>query len=166
MGRKRPVRIKSLALCALVFFLPGSVFSFAQQKQTLYQRLGGYDRIAGVVDDLVAGMAADPQLARFSAGFSRDSRRRRRQLLVDQLCEASGGPCYYIGRDMKTAHQGLAITEAEWDAVVKHFGAALDKNRVGQKEKDEVLAIIAGTKPDIVGGAPRARIEPSASANP
>lgn len=156
MNRKRPVKIKSLALFTLVLFLPDRVF-FAQQKsQTLYQRLGGYDAIAAVVDDLVARMGADPQLARFSAGFSRDSRRRRRQLLLDQLCEASGGPCYYIGRDMKTAHQGLAITDAEWNAVVQHLAAALGKNHVGQKEKDELLAIVAGTKTDIVGSAPLA----------
>ena len=156
MGRKRLFTIKSLALLIFVL-LPGSTFLSAQQKsETLYRRLGGYDGIAAVVDDLVARMGTDPQLARFSAGFSRDSRRRRRQLLVDQLCEATGGPCYYIGRDMKTVHQGLAITESEWNAVVKHLSAALDKNHAGQKEKEELLAIVAGTKADIVGSSPRA----------
>lgn len=142
---------KSLVWLALVLFLPGAVLLAQQKSENLYQRLGGYDGIAAVVDDLVARMGADPQLARFSAGFSRDSRRRRRQLLVDQLCEATGGPCYYIGRDMKTVHQGLNISEAEWDAVVKHLAAALDKNHAGQKEKDAVLALVARSKADIVG---------------
>ena len=67
-------------------------------EKSLYQRLGGYDVIAAVVDDLFAEMRADPQLARLSAGRGLDSRNRSRQLTVDQLCALAGGPCIYIGR--------------------------------------------------------------------
>src|SRR5215831_14981082 len=75
----------------------------AQEKQSLYQRLGKYDVIAGIVDDFLSHIRSDPQFSRFT-GRSQDSLKRARQLFVDQLCALSGGPCIYIGRDMKTAH--------------------------------------------------------------
>src|SRR5262249_32400601 len=87
---------------------------------SLYARLGGYDAIAAVVDDFIGRLATDPQLQKFFVGHSQDSVHRIRQLVVDQLCAATGGPCVYIGRDMKTAHKGLGITEADWNASVKH----------------------------------------------
>ena len=76
--------------------------------------------------------------------------KRLRQLVVDQLCAATGGPCVYIGRDMMSAHAGLGITEAEWNISVAHLVAALDKFHVPQAEKDEFLAIAASLKGDIV----------------
>lgn len=154
MSRKRPTPKSALALSGLLLVLAATAILPvpAQQKQdTLYQRLGGYDKIAAVVDDFIARMGADPQLTRFSAGFSKDSKKRRRQLVVDQLCEAAGGPCIYIGRDMKAAHQGLAITEAEWNAVVHHLTASLDRVQVPSREKGELLAIFSASKADIVG---------------
>jgi hemoglobin len=78
----------------------------AGAKDSLYKRIGGYDAIAAVVDDLFALMRADAQFARFGAGRSLDSRRRAQQLTVDQICSAAGGPCYYMGRDMQTSHAG------------------------------------------------------------
>ena len=77
--------------------MPASSDRSASEK-SLYQRLGGYDVIAGIVDDLFAQMRADPQLTRFSAGRGLDSRNRSPQLTVDQLCALAGGPCIYIGR--------------------------------------------------------------------
>ena len=91
--------------------------SVALAKDSLYKRLGGYDAIAAVTDDFIARLIGDPMFARFFAGFSDDSKKRLRQNLVDFLCEKTGGPCFYLGRDMKTAHAGLAITKAEWDTV-------------------------------------------------
>jgi hemoglobin len=69
---------------------------------------------------------------------------------VDQLCAATGGPCVYIGRDMKTTHAGLGITEKDWDVTVRHLVATLDKFAVPAKEKDEVLGAVSGLKQDIV----------------
>jgi hemoglobin len=117
---------------------------------SLYARLGGYDAIAAVVDDFIGRLAADPQLQKFFVGHSQDSVHRIRQLVVDQLCAATGGPCVYIGRDMKTAHKGLGITEADWNASVKHLIASLDKFKVPEKEKGELLAIAGKLKDDIV----------------
>ena len=117
---------------------------------SLYTRLGGYDAIAAVSDDFIARLAADKQLARFLVGMSDNSKGHLRQLLVDQLCQATGGPCLYIGRDMKTAHKGLGITGSDWDLAVKALVGSLDKFKVPPKEKDELLTIASSLKPDIV----------------
>ena len=120
------------------------------REETLYRRLGGYDVIAAVVDEFLSRFRNDPRLARFGAGRSLDSRQRARQLLVDQICSLAGGPCVYIGRDMKTAHAGLGITEAEWQANMQYASAALDKFGVALNEKEEFLAIFQKYKGDIV----------------
>jgi hemoglobin len=117
---------------------------------SLYQRLGGYDVIAAVIDDLLAAMRADATFARFQAGRSLDSRNRTRQLLVDQLCSLAGGPCLYTGRDMKTAHAGLNITAAEWEVSMKHTADALDRNGARAPEKAEFLALFERYRDEIV----------------
>jgi hemoglobin len=117
---------------------------------SLYARLGGYDAIAAVVDDFIGRLASDPQFTKFFAGHSQDSIHRIRQLIVDQFCQVTGGPCVYIGRDMKTAHKGLGISEADWNASVKHLVASLDKFKVPEKEKGELLAMVSKLKDDIV----------------
>jgi hemoglobin len=122
----------------------------ASSTQSLYKRLGGYDAIAAVSDDFIGRLGSDKQLSRFLVGLSTDSQKRLRQLVVDQLCEATGGPCIYIGRSMKTSHTGLNITENDWDLTVKHLVASLDKFKVPEKEKNEFLAIASSLKPDIV----------------
>jgi hemoglobin len=122
----------------------------APTGETLYKRLGGYDALAAVTDDFIGRMAADPALSRFFVGHSDDSKKRIRQLVVDQLCGATGGPCYYIGRDMRSVHAGLAISEADWQKSVDLLVASLDTFKVPQREKDEVLAAIGGLKKDIV----------------
>ena len=117
---------------------------------SLYKRLGGYDALAAATDDFLARLLKDPPLARFFAGHSDSGRARIRQLVVDQMCAATGGPCVYIGRDMKSTHRGLGITETHWTAAIGHLIASLDKLEVGHKEKQELLAIVARFKKDIV----------------
>jgi len=121
-----------------------------QEKKSLYARLGGYDAIAAVVDDFIGRLAGDKRFERFFAGFSDDSKKRLRQHILDQFCVAAGGPCVYMGRDMKTTHKGLGITEADWDVAAKHLVASLDKYKVPQTEKDELLAFVVAQKKDIV----------------
>jgi hemoglobin len=123
----------------------------AQSQSTLYQRLGGYDALAAVTDDFITHLATDPQLGRFFTGLSTDSKVRVRQHVIDFLCVATGGPCKYTGRDMKTAHTGLNISEADWNTSVKYLVGTLDRFKVPEKEKSEVLAAIGGLKNDIVG---------------
>jgi hemoglobin len=124
--------------------------SSAPTGPSLYKRLGGYDAIAAVVDDFIPRLVADKQIGRFLVGLSDNSKARLRQLFVEQACFATGGPCVYTGRDMKTTHKGLGITGGEWDQAVKLLVATLDKFKVPDKEKNEFLAIIASTKADIV----------------
>src|SRR5437773_1076248 len=121
-----------------------------QDKKSLYTRLGGYDAIALVVDDFITRLATDKRFEKFFTGFSDDSKKRLRQHILDQFCAAAGGPCVYTGREMRTSHKGLGITEADWDAAAKHLVEALDKYKVPEAEKNELLAFVVTQKKDIV----------------
>jgi hemoglobin len=121
-----------------------------QEKKSLYTRLGGYDAIALVVDDFITRLATDKRFEKFFLGFSDDSKKRLRQHILDQFCAAAGGPCIYTGREMRTSHKGLGITEADWDAAAKHLVAALDKYKVPETEKNDLLAFVTTQKKDIV----------------
>ena len=120
-------------------------------EPTLYQRLGGREAIKGVVDDFVANLVADPRVnSRFKA-LKPEQVFKLQTNLADQICDATGGPCAYLGRDMKTAHAGMGITEAEWNATVEDLVKSLDKFKVPEKEKGELLGILGPMKPAIVG---------------
>ena len=118
-------------------------------NSSLYQRLGGYDVVAAFVDDTYQMLRSDPKFSRFAAR-SIDSQQRGRQLLVDQICHLAGGPCYYTGRDMKTSHAGLHISESEWEISLDYTRRALRKHRVGDAEADEVIALFNRYRADIV----------------
>ena len=95
-------------------------------KDTLC-RIGGYDTLAAIVDEFLQTAAADPGMKRFANTMSLDSRRRNRQLTLDHLCAATGGPAFYVGKDMKSAHTGLAISSREWRTSMEHVECALKK---------------------------------------
>jgi hemoglobin len=120
--------------------------------KTLYERLGGYDAIAAIVDDFLAMMRNDPRFARFGGGRSLDSVRRTRQLIVEQLTELAGGPCVYTGRDMKTSHAGLGITQDDWEASLRHVQAALDHAGVPLQEASEFLSFFERYRAEIAEG--------------
>jgi hemoglobin len=111
--------------------------------------LAAYDAIAAVVDNFVPRLVKDPTLAKYFV-HSQDTLQHIRQLAVDQICAATGGPCIYIGRDMKTAHKGLGISSAEWDSAVKHLVATLDQFKVPAREKDELVKAVGALRADIV----------------
>ena len=119
-------------------------------EESLYDRLGGYDAIAAATDDLLARLQSDPQLRDYWKGASTNNPRKARQLIVDFMTEAAGGPAYYTGRDMKTSHEGMHINESDWEAFMRHAGATLDHFGVAPAEKDEVLAFFATLKTEIV----------------
>ena len=119
-------------------------------KKTLYERLGGYDAISAVVNDLLPRVQADPQLARFWQHRGEDGLKREKQLLVDFLCSSAGGPLYYTGRNMKISHEGMKISESDWSRFLGHLNATLQAFQVPQSERDEVVAFVQSTKPDIV----------------
>ncbi len=118
---------------------------------TLYKRLGGREGISLVVGDFVTNMAGDSRVnARFKDMKPADVEKLRSNI-ADQICDATGGPCSYLGRDMKTTHKGMKISEAEWNATVENLSKALDKNSVAPKDKTELLGLLAPMKADIVG---------------
>jgi hemoglobin len=121
------------------------------EARTLYARLGGYDAIAAVADDLLTRLKTDHQLGRFWAHRGEDGVRREKQLLIDFLCASAGGPLYYTGRDMATSHKGMGISEGDWRIFLGHLNATLDKFSVPAKERKEVLTFVDTTKSDIVG---------------
>jgi len=121
-----------------------------QGTATLYARLGGYDAIAAVADDLLPRLVSDPQLGRFWANRAADSIRREKQLLIDFLCASAGGHLYYTGRDMATSHKGMGISAGDWEAFLGHLRATLDKFQVPDGERRDVLAFVESTKAAIV----------------
>lgn len=144
---------RSILIFVFLFACAGAALaqpSVTAKGKTLYQRLGGYDNIAAVSDDFIGRLATGKLLSRFVVGLSNDSKAKLRQHLVDFLCNATGGPCLYLGRDMKTVHTGLGITEADWQEGVAALNATLDKFKVPKKEHEEVIGAVAGLKKDIV----------------
>lgn len=122
----------------------------SDEKRTLYQRLGGYDAITAVANDLVARLRADPQLGRFWAHRGADGVEREKQLLIDFLCASAGGPIYYRGRDMALAHRGMRISEGDWNVFLGHAAATLAKFQVPEAEQREVVTFVQGLKNEIV----------------
>lgn len=119
----------------------------AAAPRTLYERLGGKTAITAVVDSFVARVAADD---RINKKFARSNVPRVKAMLVDQICGATGGPCTYTGRDMKTAHANMAVTNGEFDALVEDLVATLNSFNVPQPEQQELLAVLGSMRADIV----------------
>ncbi len=143
-------------LLVVVVIMVGAVpFAVAapppQGGQSLYTRLGGYDALVAVTQDFIGRLATDPSLAKFFTGLNDTSKARVVSHVIDFLCKATGGPCIYTGQDMKTAHAGLHITEADWNASAAHLTETLNKFKVPPKEQSEVMAAISGLKSQIVG---------------
>jgi hemoglobin len=114
---------------------------------SLYERLGGLDAITMVIDSFSARCAGDD---RINGKFARTDIPRLRKMLVDQICEGTGGPCSYSGRDMRAAHDGMGVTAGEFDALVEDLVAALDEFNVPKAERDELLGLLGPMRSDIV----------------
>ena len=111
-----------------VVLLTAGCASMSQQSvadKSLYERLGGKEAITAVVDDFVGRVAADNRINGF---FAKANVPRLKTKLVNQICEASGGPCKYSGPDMKTAHRGMGVTSTAFDALVGDLVATLAAN--------------------------------------
>ncbi|MGH7227833.1 MAG: group I truncated hemoglobin [Nitrospiraceae bacterium] len=116
-------------------------------EKSLYDRLGGKPAITAAVDDFVGRVAAD---TRINGKFATANIPRLKTMLVDQICQASGGPCTYTGRDMKSVHAGMGIRADEFDALVGDLVATLKKFKVGEREKNQLLSVLGPMKKDIV----------------
>jgi hemoglobin len=118
--------------------------------QSLYERMGGKEAIAKVVDDFTKNLQANDVTKKRFAKLSKDRLQRFKDQVVEQLCQETGGDCEYEGKDMKEAHKGMKITNAEWDATLSALKAALDENEVGEDEQSDLISILAPMKEDIV----------------
>ena len=146
--------ILSMALFAAIPGLAG-VRTFntgAAGDKSLYDRLGGKTAITAVVNQFVDNVAHDDRINKFFSKTAADPKRlaKFKGNLVDQICQASGGPCKYKGKDMKTAHQGMGITDADFNALVEDLVASLNKFNVGDKEKNELLGVLGTMRSQIV----------------
>ncbi len=119
-------------------------------EKSLYERLGGYDAIAAVTDSILERLFADAVIGGYWSGHSSDTKRTERQLIVDYLCDASGGPTFYTGRTMGTSHQGMGINEADYDILMEHCVATLDLFYVPEREKDDVCSFLNGLREEII----------------
>lgn len=119
-------------------------------QKSLYERLGGYDGITAFANDLLSRLQGDSQLGRFWQNRGDDGIAREKQLLIDYLCASAGGPMYYTGRDMKTSHKGMKISESDWSIFLQHAGATMEALQVPKQECDEVVAFVLSLKADIV----------------
>ncbi len=124
----------------------------AATTPTLHERLGGTAAISTVIDSFVANVAADSRINRHFQRIAGDTAAVRgfKTKLVDQICQATGGPCTYTGLDMKSAHQGMNLTDADFDALVEDLVKALDSAGVSQRDKDELLGILGPMRAEIV----------------
>ena len=119
----------------------------AASGRPLYDRLGGKTAITLVVDEMVARIAAD---SRINARFANTDIPHLKSALVDQICQATGGPCEYKGKDMKSAHAGMKISDEEFGALVEDLKGGLDKYKVGETEQKELIGALGGMKGDVV----------------
>lgn len=137
----------SLSVCVSAF----AQMDTKMKEKSLYERLGGKPAITAVVEDFVGRAAGNPKVNFLRDGkFAHIDVARLKMLLVDFVCQATSGPERYTGRNMKEAHKGMKITNAEFDALAADLAASLDKFKVPAKEKNELLAIVASTRGDIV----------------
>jgi len=143
MRYKNPFK---MGMLSVLVFLAGCA-AMGMAEKSLYERLGGKEAITAVVDDFVGRVAADNRINGF---FAKANIPRLKTQLVNQICEASGGPCKYTGADMKTAHRGMGGTGAAFDALVGELVATLDKFKVGEREKKDLLGALGPMKKDIV----------------
>ena len=137
----------------IVVAMAMTAIALAQETQkSLFDRLGGRAGITAVVDDFVANCAADTRINRFFAETAKDPKRMAmfKGHLVDQLCEATGGPCKYTGKNMRDAHRGMGISSADFDALVEDLVKSLTKFKVSAADQKTLLGVLGPMKADMV----------------
>ena len=138
-------------LLGLMLAIAGTSLVHAKDS-TLYDRLGAKKSIVAVVDEFVGRVAADKRINAFFAATAADPKRLAsfKAKLVDQICEASGGPCKYMGKNMKDAHAGMGVSGADFSALVEDLVGALDKFKVAEADKNALLGVLGPMQSDIV----------------
>jgi hemoglobin len=135
-------------LIALALLTATFQVAAADTTKSLYDRLGGKTAIQSVVHDFVGNVVADKRINKY---FAKTDGKKLEGLLVDQVCQATGGPCKYTGKSMADAHKGMGITDADFNALVDDLTKSLNKFKVGAQEQKDLLGALGGMKGDIVG---------------
>ncbi len=142
------ITAKLVPTILLVFIFSSCMGSkMAVKEKSLYERLGGKEAITAVVEEFVGNVAGDIRINSF---FKDANIPHLKKMLVEQICEATGGPIKYTGLDMKSAHKGMGIASTHFNSLVEDLVKALDKFKVPEKEKGELIGALAGMKNDIV----------------
>ncbi|HZD71567.1 MAG TPA: group 1 truncated hemoglobin [Actinomycetes bacterium] len=116
-------------------------------QDSIFERLGGIDAITAVARAFEDRAGKDD---RINQKFARTDLNRLTKEFVDQLCEATGGPCTYTGRSMTEAHTNMGVTNGEFDAFMEDLVAILDDFKVGKAEQDELLELLTPLRGEIV----------------
>ncbi len=134
-----------------IFLILLVISSLAVAKEaTLYQRLGGYDKIASLLSDFHIRLKNDPQLGRFWKYRGNDGKERELQLLIDFVCNRTGGSTHYCGRDMPTTHIGMMISESDWKLFLKYLKQSMKKYHIKSREEKEILTFMDSLKSSMV----------------
>ena len=115
---------------------------------SLYRELGGKEGITKVVDLFLAKVVNDLRINLF---FEQTDHKDLRNLVIEQFCQATGGPCVYSGRSMEEAHSGMNLTDADFAAFVEDLIAAMDELKVPKPSQEKLLALLGPMKPQVVG---------------
>ncbi|HKY33268.1 MAG TPA: group 1 truncated hemoglobin [Candidatus Polarisedimenticolia bacterium] len=145
------LRRKAAAL-ALAALMGGQAAVASQTREaaepgSLFERLGGMAAITAIVDELAAGVASDQRL---SARFQGTDMAAFKKAMSDWLCRAAGGPCAYEGKDMKTAHAGMGITGAEFNAFLENLTSAMTRRKVSDEAAGSLIGAMLPSKREIV----------------
>ncbi len=136
-----------IPLLAIVVLLRAGPVAAAVAEPSLFERLGGEPVMGAVIEEMVSAVAADPAVNHSFEGVNLTKLEAK---LVQHVCSVTGGGCIYTGDDMKLAHQGLGIGEREFYAMVEQLRIALADHHVGEREKNELLRLLAPMKRDVV----------------
>jgi hemoglobin len=128
---------------------PSGPVDAAPAVQTLYDRLGGKDGVDAIADIFSKNLLADPRVNK-AFKKSKDGLSHFKQMISEQICQLAGGPCQYSGKDMKEAHKGMGIADAQFDAVVEDLKLAMDEKGASEQDKSELFAALAPMRSDIV----------------
>lgn len=123
----------------------------AAPASSVYQRLGGREGIAGIVDDFVVNAQADPRIGPAFKAIPPAKLGPVKSNMADFICDATGGPCAYLGKSMKDTHKGMKLGKEDIDAFNAALGRALDKHRVSAADKAQVIKLTESVAPDVMG---------------
>jgi hemoglobin len=154
-GKKKPPASPEPPVAEVVADAGPDVQEDTAPPPTLYDRLGGADGVKQVVDKLVENVTSDPAVNKSFRNTKGPKLEALKKSIADQICEIAGGPCKYGGKDMKTAHKGMKITEAQFESFVNDLKLALAEAKVGDAEQAELLEKLAPLKEDVVEAKPK-----------